>query len=237
MHDPLLTEFGKEQCAQLATTFPNLQNVDLIVSSPSKRTIYTALLAFRDVIDKKNLTIIGLPELQETSDLPCDIGSDRDEIRREFKTYRLDLSQVTDDWTSKKGRWAPTPEATEDRCRVARKWLRDRPESNIVVLTHGGVLHYLSEDWEGSNKFDGGGWLNTEFRSYTFDLKSGRHTSLIETPESRSRRKVPETPLSDAEQCDLRLLAEEKWANDGYIAPRKQLDSGLHKSIESSSYS
>jgi broad specificity phosphatase PhoE len=225
MHDPLLTAFGMEQCAQLAKTFPNLHDVDLVVSSPSKRTIYTALLAFGEAIDKKNLTIIGLPELQETSDLPCDIGSDCDKIRREFKTHRLDLSQVTDDWTSKKGKWAPTPEATEERCRVARNWLRSRPESNIVVITHGGVLHYLTEDWEGSNKFAGGGWVNAEFRSYTFNLRSGERASLVETPESRNRRKAPEKALSDTEQRDLRLIAEANWAKDGYIAPKKKLDS------------
>ena len=66
IHDPDLTPLGKQQCAELQKKFPHHHGVDLIVSSPIRRTLYTALLSFEDDIKKKQLTIIAMPELQET---------------------------------------------------------------------------------------------------------------------------------------------------------------------------
>lgn len=137
MHDPLLTPLGEEQCRALQQSFP-YHNVDLIVASPLKRTIYTALLGFEDVLkDNKNLKVVGLPELQETSDLPCDTGSSVEELEKEFAGKPVDLSLVTPDWNSKKGTWAPNSQAIEERAMAARKWLMARPEKEIVLVTHG----------------------------------------------------------------------------------------------------
>lgn len=30
-----------------------------------------------------------------------------------------------------------------------RKWLWNREEKEIVLVTHGAFLHYLTEDWDG----------------------------------------------------------------------------------------
>lgn len=137
MHDPLLTPLGEEQCRTLQQNFP-YHNIDLIVASPLKRTIYTALLSFENELKKnKNLKVIGLPELQETSDLPCDTGSSMEELAKEFEGKPLDLSLVVPGWNSKKGQWAPNAQAIEDRAVAARKWLMARPEKEIVVVTHG----------------------------------------------------------------------------------------------------
>ena len=78
------------------------QDVDLIVASPIKRTIYTALLSFEETIKRKDLRIVALPELQETSDLPCDIGSSPEFLAREFKGKPVDLSLVQPGWESKR---------------------------------------------------------------------------------------------------------------------------------------
>jgi broad specificity phosphatase PhoE len=137
MRDPLLTPYGEEQCRDLAKKFPYHGNVEAVVASPIKRTIYTALLGFGDDLASKNLKVIGLPELQETSDLPCDTGSDPDVIQKEFAGKPVDLSLVQPDWNSKKGKWAPTAKAIEARAREARLWLMNRPEKEIVVVTHG----------------------------------------------------------------------------------------------------
>lgn len=139
MHDPLLTPYGIQQCEHLAAVYP--YTVDLIVASPIKRTIYTALLSFPKTIEEKNLTIIALPEVQETSDLPCDTGSAKAELMREFKGRPVDLNLVIDGWNSKQGRWAANASQIEERCRVARRWLMSRPEKDIVVVTHGGVKY------------------------------------------------------------------------------------------------
>lgn len=139
MHDPLLTPFGEQQCSDLQANFPNPSSIDLIVASPIKRTIYTALLSFSDIIEEKQLKIIALPELQETSDLPCDTGSEVEELRKEFEGKPVDFELVKEGWNGKRGKWAPTSKAIEKRAREARLWLQGRSEKNIVVVTHGGM--------------------------------------------------------------------------------------------------
>jgi len=153
IRDPLLTDLGKVQCQNLAQSFSRLSEVDLIVASPLKRTIYTALYSFPDKC--KQFGIIGLPDVQETSDLPCDTGSDRPDIEKEFadKHVKLDLALLDDDWHSKKGRYSPERAAVEGRARDARRWLKARKEKHIIVVTHGAVLHYLTEDWSDAGRF------------------------------------------------------------------------------------
>jgi broad specificity phosphatase PhoE len=157
MFDPLLTENGKQQCQHLHDTFPYMKSIDLIVASPLKRTIYTALYSFKDIIRENNLTIIALPELQETGDIPCDTGSDIQELEKEFAGQPIDFSLVAarPDWNSKKNDWAPWTDPINTRTRKARQWLQARKEKNIVVVTHGTVLHYFTEDFGGYNRFSG----------------------------------------------------------------------------------
>lgn len=137
MHDPLLTSYGEEQCRTLRKQFPNMKNVDLIVASPLKRTIYTALIAFEPVLKEKNLKIICLPELQETSDLPCDTGLSVEELAKEFDGKPVDFGLVLPGWNNKRMKWAPSAPAIEKRAREARQWLMARPEKEIVVVSHG----------------------------------------------------------------------------------------------------
>lgn len=155
LRDPLLTDQGKQQCEELRKRFPYSADIELVVASPLRRTIYTALYAFRDVLAAKKLRIIALPELQETSSQPCDTGSSVEDLAREFAAAPVDLSLVKDGWNSKTGRWAPDADVIEKRALNARRWLMSRDEKNIVVVSHGGFLHYFTEDWTGAHKFYG----------------------------------------------------------------------------------
>lgn len=103
MPDPMLTEHGENQCRALQEKFPFHDEIELIVASPLRRTLYTALLSFENIIKKKNLTIIALPELQETSQVPCDVGSDLEVLQKEVEEKELpvDLSLLTKDWNIK----------------------------------------------------------------------------------------------------------------------------------------
>lgn len=154
MPDPSLTPFGEGQCQQLAQKFPFHNSIELLVASPLRRTIYTTLLGFKPEIDR-GMTVIALPEVQETADVPCDTGSDIAVLKEEMKGKPVDLSRVMEGWNSKAGRWAPTSGALETRAREARQWLKARPEKEIVLMTHGGLLHYLTEDWTGYNQVMG----------------------------------------------------------------------------------
>lgn len=141
LRDPDLTAYGIQQCKTLEQEFPHADDIDLIVASPMRRTLYTALQSFEKVIKEKKLTIIALPELQETSTLPCDTGSSPAKLAEEFKDQPVDLSLLEDGWYSKKGKWASTTSKITARAHTARLWLRNRPEKNIAVVTHGGLLH------------------------------------------------------------------------------------------------
>lgn len=154
MHDPSLTPHGESQCRQFALTFPHHDTIELVVASPIRRTIYTALLAFSPQIER-GMEVIALPEAQETSDLPSDTGSDVDVLRKEMAGKPVDLSLVREGWNSKKGKWAPVAEAVERRAREARRWLMARSEKEVVLVTHGGFLHYFTEDWSDSGRFNG----------------------------------------------------------------------------------
>ena len=235
--DPSLTPLGESQCATLARTFPHNDRITHLVASPLRRTLYTCLLSFPAVV-ARGCKIVALPELQETSDLPCDTGSPREKLEEEFDADGaakgvVDLRLVEDGWNSKQGRWSPAAEAIEARARDARIWLRslgeramERGEVNadgdvqIVVVTHGGYLHYFTEDWDGCERFTGTGWANTEWRSYEFadtgKEEGDANASLKETKESRLRRLGDDKPLSEAEQRNLRASAEKDWQESGY---------------------
>ncbi|KAL1306223.1 hypothetical protein AAFC00_004315 [Neodothiora populina] len=222
IHDPLLTPMGEEQCRILAQNFPkaHMDQIELIIASPLKRTIYTALLSFAPVIKQKNLKVLLLPELQETSDLPCDTGSSLEEIRKEFAGQPIDTSIMemsqNADWTSKTGRWAPNSSAIEERAKVAREFLYSRDEKEVAVVTHGGFLHYFTQDWSDISRLDGTpsagtGWANTEYRHYIVTTPNGE-VQLVETPESRKKRLPDVKPLSKEEQKNLQRATQAQWA-------------------------
>jgi broad specificity phosphatase PhoE len=102
--DPELTQLGEQQCAKLRDTFPYHSQIELVTASPLRRTIHTALLSFQPVFQEhKDLKLILIPEAQETSDVPCDTGSDREVLQKEFvdRGLPVDISLVHDGWNSK----------------------------------------------------------------------------------------------------------------------------------------
>jgi broad specificity phosphatase PhoE len=163
--DPSLTALGETQCEGLREVFPYHDKVTHLVASPLRRTIYTCLLGFAPEV-KSGKKIIALPELQETSALPCDTGSDPTKLQEEFGNEQwketVDLSLVHEGWNDKSAntRWAPSASKIEVRAREARRWLRNLgmksgADAEIVVVTHGGYLHYFTEDWTGHVKSSG----------------------------------------------------------------------------------
>ncbi|KAF2760331.1 phosphoglycerate mutase-like protein [Pseudovirgaria hyperparasitica] len=190
--DPDLTPHGMSQCTALSNSFPHMPQIDLIVASPIRRTLYTALHTFAPIIASRGTPIIALPELQETSDLPCDTGSAPAALAAEFAAHpSVDLSLVRDGWNLKHGGAMASPDAGSIilRARRAKAWLRQRPEAHIAVVTHGGYLHYFTDDWAGIDDFTAGtAWRNCDFRTYVFVRPEGVEQRIEETAESRARR-------------------------------------------------
>lgn len=68
--------------------------------------MYTALESFEPVFKANpNLKLILLPDIQETSDVPCDTGSHPAALKQEIeeKGLPVDASLVVDGWNVKVG--------------------------------------------------------------------------------------------------------------------------------------
>lgn len=150
LRDPNLTPLGEEQCAALRAEFPHHDKITKLVASPMRRTVYTCLHAFgTDAL----LPITALPVLQEVSQSPCDTGSPVANVSAEFEG-KADYSAVEDAWIDKGpgSEYEPTLKKLLARGIKARKMLREiagQGDDHIVVTSHGGILHFLTDDWHG----------------------------------------------------------------------------------------
>lgn len=150
IRDPDLTDLGHEQCADLRAAFPHHDRITRLVASPIRRTLYTCLEAFGE---PRLLPVTAVDLLQEVSDSPCDVGSDVEKLRAEFGE-KVDLSRVREGWNDKKNpeSWAePRVEKLIARAREARRAIRELVDLNgdehIVVVTHGAIVHYITDEW------------------------------------------------------------------------------------------
>ncbi|KAJ5354987.1 uncharacterized protein N7496_012199 [Penicillium cataractarum] len=103
-----------------------------------------------------------------------------------------------------------------DRALYIRRWLKARPEKEIVVVSHGGFLHFLTDDWEDGST----GWANTECRTYEFlpdgndsELEDAMIQETVESRQCRGKFGPPPTRASQKELCGLILQG---WADQGY---------------------
>ncbi|KAJ9319088.1 hypothetical protein DTO271D3_676 [Paecilomyces variotii] len=163
--DPELSPNGIEQSKTLNQTFPYKQDVGLIITSPLRRTLHTAIEGFRDIIDQQafiqgsdegipnGAPLLLDPELQAHSDRPCDTGSEIKVLQASFPT--VSLAKLTTDWYVKEGPYAPDKESLDQRARNVRRRLIEQFKEldrngdrrrDIVIVSHGGILTHLMED-------------------------------------------------------------------------------------------
>ncbi|THY90442.1 PGAM-domain-containing protein [Aureobasidium pullulans] len=206
--DAILTPHGKSQCCDLKASFSHHDSVELIVSSPLRRALQTAVHAFTPALQRGEVKLLLQPLAQEMNAYACDIGTDRDELEKQVRTGQLwdpeigvasekvDFSAAEEGWNSKEGRWAPDRATVQKRAAKLRSWLYNRKEEIVVVVSHGGFLHALTEDWNGFNATVGTGWQNCEIREFVFTEKS-THSSAhvvekgVEAPASNGEKKEP----------------------------------------------
>lgn len=107
IHDPLLTERGREQACDLATKLAMLQQdgtveIELILASPLRRTLNTALMAFEPQLQRNQPgCIYAWPDVQEVSDIPCDSGSALSVIKAAYGSESVNFSLVEEGWEIK----------------------------------------------------------------------------------------------------------------------------------------
>ena len=131
----------------------------LLVSSPMRRALQTCLLTFAPAV-AAGAVVTALQDLQEVSTLPCDTGTSTVILEQEldFGDGKVDFTRVDDGWNDKSetSPWLPDVERLHARATAARRWLRDSAmeaaestdkDIHIGVVTHGAMLHYLTQDW------------------------------------------------------------------------------------------
>ncbi|OSX60685.1 hypothetical protein POSPLADRAFT_1148492 [Postia placenta MAD-698-R-SB12] len=176
IHDAPLTALGRQQAANLHkdTKETIQQTAELLVTSGLKRTLTTTAIGYatlRKRLEEQGKGVVVLPQLQECNDLPCDTGSPREVLEADPEYAGIDFSTLTPDWTSKAGFYAATSSALKARARWNRRWLRERPERDIVLVAHGDCLRYITD---GENSFKP--WANVEVREYTFKVEDEEDT-------------------------------------------------------------
>ncbi|KAG9950372.1 phosphoglycerate mutase family protein, partial [Aureobasidium melanogenum] len=181
--DAVLTPHGKSQCKDLRASFAHHDSMALIVSSPLRRALQTAVHAFAPALQRDGVKTILQPMAQEMNAYPCDIGTDQDELQRQVKAGELwdtELSVSSDKiGFDAEGKWAPDRASVQKRAAKLRSWLFGRKEDVVVVVSHGGFLHALTEDWSGFNASLGTGWQNCEIREFVFTEKSTQSSAHV----------------------------------------------------------
>lgn len=172
--DPPLTELGfTTQCQKLQAAlkaFPLAQDIDLIVVSPMQRTLQTATQGLAFLIDK-GVPVILRAEWQENSAKPCDTGSGIAVMKEKWPQY--DWSTVDPAYPAKEGLYEFSEKGLTARGIFCRKWLHQRPEKVIAVVSHAGFLRA---------GVSGRRYENADFRVFGFDDKdSAEGPKLVES--------------------------------------------------------
>ncbi|EMT71464.1 histidine phosphatase superfamily [Fusarium oxysporum II5] len=238
--DPRLTPLGEEQNLALReTAFSDQSKISLVLASPLCRTLQSAYMVFQSALEgssKCHPEIIAIPDAQETSDDPCDVGTDPSALRKVVteSNWPVDLSLVKDGWNVKAlgTRYSPESDAIAARARDARIFMRQKirqlieqgdTDPQVALVTHGGFLHYFTDDWEDSWLNPGTGWKNCETRSYVFEQDLMKdidvEVRLTETMESRLRRGKGNPMPAKEEQAGLFEQAMESWESQGLQRP------------------
>lgn len=169
--DAPLTDLGKIQASKLPEFVPQLQQqIDLVISSPLKRTLQTTLRGWGPAVQKLGgpRKVICLPQLQECNAYPCDTGSAREVLERDPEVNGFDFSLLTPDWTSKQGQFAADEATLNARAQWVRQFVRSRPEKNILLVGHGDIIRRITGGPLGNSTH---AWKNAEVRIYQFDPK------------------------------------------------------------------
>ncbi|XDG03700.1 hypothetical protein ABKA04_003315 [Annulohypoxylon sp. FPYF3050] len=185
--DPYLTTLGLTQCAQIQKNTAE-EVPDIIISSPLKRTIQTAIFCFASAIAQRRLRVHLVPELIETGDYPCNRMSDRVLLEGEFGEI-IDTARVPEKATPVDGGLlAVTSRAINARQaidEIIQKYREKNPEKNhinVMVVTHGAFIPHLIAIPPRSENM----WGNTEHRSYR--LTKGTRANQIKFTETQASK-------------------------------------------------
>jgi hypothetical protein len=113
IRDSLLTPEGHTQCTRLRNTFLHHPSISIVLASPLRRAIQTAIEGFSPALVRPEVKLLLLPSAQEISAEPCDVGHEREDLEREmrillakegkegFDVKKIDYSILNNGWSRK----------------------------------------------------------------------------------------------------------------------------------------
>ncbi|OWZ35271.1 hypothetical protein C356_05106 [Cryptococcus neoformans c45] len=195
--DAPLTTLGQEQSRQLNEATKNgvQKTAELLVTSPLRRPLETMLLGYPELksrLEKSGKHVILLDILQEVGPYPCDTPTHPISALKASNGgifSSLDFSALSPDYASKEGIFAPANGVA--RAKLVRKWLRERPEREIVVVAHGDILRYIADGQRSSRP-----WNNAENKVFTFRSDDDSDDSMVEADYNVEARSATDEPTS-----------------------------------------
>ncbi|KAI7119156.1 hypothetical protein KC316_g18583 [Hortaea werneckii] len=189
IHDPWLTPTGEQQCRDRCEGFQRHEQIELLLASPMRRALQTCHLTFEPVV-KRGKKIVALPIAEEASDAPCDTGSEVDILQADFPDI-VDFDNVKYGWWHHDRELAVDPPSLNARAAKLRRFIRDRPEKEVVLVSHGFFNHYLTGDVNDKGEQTTPWWEETELRTFSF-VEDDERAMIRETDESMRRRGAKE---------------------------------------------
>lgn len=143
LEDATLTELGLEQCKNFRESNTNsFEDAQLLVVSPLRRTMQTATHCFLQL--KGNIPWVAVECLREMTGLhPCDRRLSITEHKKNFNY--IDFSEIHEDADPLYYQYKlrePKEHVTR-RTQQFMEWLKERPETEIIVVTHHGYMMNL----------------------------------------------------------------------------------------------
>ncbi|RMZ07944.1 hypothetical protein D0860_04891 [Hortaea werneckii] len=168
IHDPWLTPTGEQQCRERCENFRR----------------------HGQPVVKRGKKIVALPIAEEASDAPCDTGSEVDILQADFPDV-VDFDNVKYGWWHHDQELAIDPPSLNARAAKLRRFIRDRPEKEVVLVSHGFFNHYLTGDVNDEGEQTTPWWGETELRTFSF-VEGDERAMIRETDESMLRRGAKE---------------------------------------------
>jgi broad specificity phosphatase PhoE len=147
IRDTQLLDEGIVQARKLSKTWKELSSIDLIICSPSIRTLDTALLIFQN----SPLKIIAkdfLLEYEQGSQL-CNRRKDIEDLKVLYP--QVDFSDIKNNvlpWSGKK----ETIAELNNRINQMINWIKQREETNIAIVSHSSFIGHYKDGVIGDEK-------------------------------------------------------------------------------------
>ena len=140
IRDTQLLQKGIEQATHLGLTWEEKDKIDLVVCSPSIRTLDTALMIFKDTNHKIVATDLILEYPQGSEE--CNRRKDKTVLQALYPQVDfLDIIYEKLPWNYKH----ETKKCLHKRIKTFISWIKNRKEKNICVVSHSSFIGELKD--------------------------------------------------------------------------------------------